>query len=74
MNEEQTFRSEDNRFFLGARTIVTTFRKYVVPMKQDAKTQKDFEAARLGVFATSDLFLTQLNWRLGLNLTRIVYS
>jgi len=40
--------------------MISTLRKYVGPMKQHAKTQKDFEAARLGVFAPPGSLLTDL--------------
>ena len=53
MSEEQTFRTEDNTFLLLSRgTVASAARNYVEPMKRHAKRQKDFEAARLGVFAT----------------------
>jgi hypothetical protein len=62
MSEEQTFRTEDNTFLLLSRgTVASAARNYIEPMKRHAKRQKDFEAARLGVFATPGLPLTHFN-------------
>ena len=45
-------------------TIISTLREEVAPLKQHAKTQKDFEAAQLGVFATPDSLLARLNCKI----------
>ena len=60
MSEQRTFRSKDNAFCLYAGTVVSAVGNPIKPMKRRAGSKKDFEAARLGVFATTGSPLTPL--------------